>query len=216
MNSINLIRMTAAVLVLALAGEAGAQSEQQRFPRERTQAASCAEINWNQEMVQRHPGLIDACQEVVVAGDRTWARFTAKFVRVEPDGTVIFSVRDRSDRSLEEVRLTPVAGQVAYIGNRPTPFAQLRTTDEISLYVPEGEYGFATQAGVPREQLATVEPAGTTPARSTPAPVAQPMAARRDPLPARLPTTAGVMPWVAILGLFTLLGALALTLSRKA
>ncbi|MCC5793466.1 MAG: hypothetical protein JJT85_01870 [Chromatiales bacterium] len=210
MNSINMIRTTAAVVALAVTGAAGAQSEQQRFPAQRTQAASCAEINWNQEMLQQHPGLIEACQEVVVAGGRTWARFAANFVRVEPDGVVIFSVRDRRDRSLEEVRLTPTEGQVAYIGNRPTPFRQLRTTDVISLYVPEGEYGFATQAGVAPAQVAAAAPA-----RASSAPIAQQTAARREPLPARLPTTAGLLPWVAFAGVLSLLAGLGLTLRRK-
>jgi hypothetical protein len=209
MKSLSAIRLTAALLGVAVVAAAGAQAEQQqRFPTERAQPVSCSEVNWNQEMLQNHPGLIQACREVVVSDGRTWARFEARFVRVDPDGQVVFSVRDQRDRSLEEVMLMPAAGQVAYIDNRATPFRQLRTTDAISLYVPEGEYGFATEPGVPSDQLATVVAPGT-------ARVAEPTVAQRDPLPTVLPRTASALPWVAFAGLMALFGGLSLTWLRR-
>jgi LPXTG-motif cell wall-anchored protein len=204
------LRMAALLGVVALVATAGVQAEErQRFPTERSQPASCAEIEWNQEMLSRHPGLINACQEVVVAGGQNWARFAAQFVRVEPDGSVLFSVRDARDRSVEQVRMTPTAGQVAYINDRATPFRQLRSSDVVNLYVPEGQYGFATQPGVPEDQVATVAPA-----RTEPAPAAQPTVAQRD-LPAVLPRTASNLPWLALSGGLALLGALSLTLLRR-
>ena len=207
MKTLNVYQLrTAAVLGLAaFAVAAGLQAqEEQRFPTERTQRASCADIDWNQEMLGKHPGLIEACQEVVVAGGQTWARFEAKFVRVEPDGTVVFSVRDARDRSIEEVRIMPTAGQVAYIDDRATPFRQLRSRDAVNLYVPEGQYGFATQPGVPQEQVAAVVPAPPTPAEAT-----------TQDLPAVLPRTAGPLPLLALGGLLSLLGGLGLTLRRR-
>jgi LPXTG-motif cell wall-anchored protein len=211
MKSLNAIRLTVAIFGFAITSAAGAVEEQQpRFPAERSQPVSCADVNWNKEMVQNHPGLIDACREVVIANGKTWARFEARFVRVDPDGQVVFSVRDRSDRSLEEVLLMPAAGQMAYIDNRATPFRQLRRTDSINLYVPEGEYGFATQPGAPSEQLATVVVAPDT-GRS----VTQREVAQRDPLPAVLPQTASSLPWLALSGLLALLGGLSLTILRR-
>jgi hypothetical protein len=204
------MRTTALLGLMALAAAAGVQAEErQRFPAERSQLATCAEIEWNQEMLNQHPGLIHACQEVVVAGGQNWARFAANFVRVEPDGTVLFSVRDSRDRSVEEVRMMPTPGQVAYIDNRATPFRQLRSNDLVNLYVPEGRYGFATQPGVPEEQVATAAPV-----RATPAPAAQPTVAQRT-LPAELPRTASFLPWTALTGGFALLGGLSLMLLRR-
>jgi hypothetical protein len=46
-------------------------------------------------------------------------------------------VRDKRDRSIQEVLLVPAPGQVAYIDERPTPFRNLRSADTFSLYVPE-------------------------------------------------------------------------------
>jgi hypothetical protein len=220
MNSLKLIAVTGMLMGVAVTGAAGAQ--EQAFPTERSRPAACADVKWNADMLRRHPTMIEACREVVVVDNATWARFEAKFVRVEPDGEVIFSVRDQSDRSIEEVRLMPAEGQVAYIDNRATPFRQLRTTDAISLYVPEGEYGFATKPGVPREQLAAVV-APTTPA---PRPATSaPMVARSDETPrmvaqsvntpSTLPQTAGPLPWLALGGLLSMLGGLGLTMRRR-
>jgi len=215
MKSLNAIRLSAALLGIAIAGAAGAQQQQpQQFPTEQTRQASCAEVKWNAEMLRLHPDLIGACQEVVVVDGRSWARFAARFVRVDPDESVIFSVRDQRDLTIEDITLVPVAGQVAYIDNRPTPFQQLRASDSVNLYVPEGEYGFATQPGGPKAVLARIAPAATTP-RAAPPVALQQTVAQREPLPVQLPQTAGALPWVAFAGLLLLLGGLGLTLRRS-
>ena len=220
MKKLYVTSMTTALLGLALASTAVAQQLQEDFPAERTRTASCDDVNWNKDMLLYHPSLIDACREVVVVEGETWARFAAKFVRIEPNGNVIFSVRDQSDRSVEEVAMTPAPGQVAYIDDRATPFSQLRTTDSISLYVPEGQYGFATQPGVPREQLATVvvpadsTTSGTATSVTTTTTTTDRTVTQRDSSAAVLPTTASPLPWLALLGFLSLLGGLGLTLRR--
>lgn len=213
------LTMTAVLLGLALASSAVAQQEP--FPGERTSAKSCADVDWNRDMLLNHPSLVDACQEVISVEGENWARFAAKFVRVEPDGNVIFSVRDQRDRSIEEVVLVPNPGQTAYIDDRATPFRNLRTTDSISLYVPEGAYGFATRPGVPREQVARVAaPADST--RSGAAAAADNRSttdrtvARNDSTRTQLPTTAGPLPWLVLAGLLSIFAGLGLTLRRQA
>lgn len=210
MKKLYVSSMTTALLGLALASTAVAQQLQEDFPAERTATASCDDIDWNKDMLRNHPNLIDACQEVVVVEDESWARFAARFVRVESNGDVTFSVRDRNDRIIEEVTLDPTPGQVAYIDDRATPFNKLSTTDRISLYVPEGQYGFATQP-VPQEELATVvEPAEAPVATTT----TDRTVAQRDTSRSVLPTTAGPLPWLALVGFLSMLGALGLTLRR--
>jgi hypothetical protein len=199
--------LTATVLSASLLGVAVAQQDQ--FPREREQAKSCAEVDWNKDMTTNHPRLTEACREVVTADGTNWARFEAKFARVEPDGSVSFSIRDSRDRPIEEVTLQPAVGQVAYIDDRATPFAQLRRDQLVNLYVPEGTYGFVTQPGAPREQVAVV-----TAPTSTRAPAATRVAAA-EPRAATLPATAGPLPWFALGGILSLLGAVGLRLSRR-
>ncbi|MEX0708760.1 MAG: LPXTG cell wall anchor domain-containing protein [Woeseia sp.] len=219
MNRSNVTNMMAVMLGIALAGSAVAQQE--AFQAERKSAKSCSEVDWNTDMTRHHPTLIDACQEVVSVDGENWARFAAKFVRVESDGDVIFSVRDQNDRSVEEVVLEPNPGQTAYIDGRATPFSNLRSTDSISLYVPEGQYGFATQPGVSREQVAKVRaPTDSTrsgsSARVDDTNSTDRTVARNDTRRSQLPTTAGPLPWLVLAGLLSMLAGLGLTLRRKA
>lgn len=205
--------LVATMASTALLGVAVAQ--QQAFPREREQAKSCAEVDWNKDMTTNHPRLTEACREVVTVGGKDWARFEAKFARVEPDGTVSFSIRDSRDRSIEEVSLRPATGQVAYIDDRATPFSQLRPDQLVNLYVPEGQYGFATQPGALPEQVAVVTPpARATAPTTTPTPESTRVAAAQ-PRAAVLPATASPLPWLALGGLLSLLGAGGLRLGRR-
>lgn len=205
MQSVILRSLVATVLSTALLGAAVAQ--QDTFPREREQAKSCAEVDWNKDMTSNHPRLTEACREVVTAGGTDWARFEAKFARVEQDGRVTFSIRDSRDRPIEEVTLQPATGQVAYIDNRATPFSQLDRDQLVNLYVPEGQYGFVTQPGAPRDQIAVVTEPGAAPATTRVA-VAEPRAAM-------LPATAGALPWFAFSGFLALLGAVGIRLGRR-
>lgn len=210
MNRSTAVTMTAGVFGLALATSAVAQQAPD-FPAERDSTASCDAVNWNASMLTNHPRLIGACQEVVVINSESWARFDAGFSKIERDGRVVFNVVDRRDRPIEEVSFMPTTGQVAYLDNRATPFQQLRSTDRISLYVPEGQYGFSTQAGVPREQVAQIiEPA--TPVVTDQA-VAQ-TSTRPTTRAAVLPATASSMPWFALAGFLSMLGGMILTIRR--
>jgi len=207
MNHFTLKGLAAVVLSVSLLGVAGAQ--QQQFPQTRVQAKSCTEVDWNTQMTQSHPRLVEACKEVVTVGGNDWARFEAKFLRMESDGRVSFTIRDSRDRPVEEVTLQLAPGQVAYIDDRATPFAQLRPDQAVNLYVPEGQYGFATRPGVPVEEVAKVTPPATAPAPTRVA------AAPQQQRSAMLPATAGSVTWFALGGMISLLGAFGLMLSRK-
>jgi hypothetical protein len=207
MNSFTLKTLTAVALSISLLGVAGAQ--QQQFPETRVQAKSCNEVDWNAQMTQAHPRLVEACKEVVTVGGSDWARFEAKFLRMEPDGQVSFTIRDRLDRPVEEVVLQLAPGQVAYIDGRATPFTQLRSDQLVNLYVPEGQYGFATQPGVRVEEIARVTPPARAPAPTRVA------AAPTQPRSTMLPATAGSLTWFALGGMISLLSASGLMLSRK-
>ncbi len=221
MNHLKAICAGSVLLGLVLGSATTAAQQQQQFPSQRDQPQDCRDINWNDEMRRNHSALIDACKEVVTAGDRTWARFEARFVRVEQDGEVIFSVRDQRDRSIEEVRLRPNPNQVAYINDRPTPFRQLRSSDTVNLYVPEGGYGFATEPGgelasVERDREATADRDRQD--RDTGTQVAQRDQQRdqqRGQRSDQLPRTASALPWFALGGILSLLGGLSLALRRK-
>lgn len=217
MKTMNLTLISAGLLGLTLALPATAQETGRDFPRERSAQASCDDVAWNANMLETHPRLIDACQEVVVVDGNSWARFDVRFKELQDDGTVVFDVRDRNGRAIEQASFIPVSGQVAYIDNRATPFRQLRSSDAISLYVPEGQYGFATRPGVPAEQVAQSSQSGATTERSvdTRAPVVSDRAvAQASTRQSVLPATSSSLPWFALAGFMSLLGAMLLTMRR--
>jgi hypothetical protein len=208
MRRLSAITLAASVLGFALATLAMAQETQEDFPRQTTSEKTCPDVDWNSHVLEQHPRLIEACREVVEVDGHAWARFHAKFQRVQEDGKVVFAVHDRRDRAVEDVILTPTSGQVAHIDGRETRFQDLSTEQAISLYMPEGQYGFATQAGAPRSQLATVTARAPS---SNQGPTAQ-----RASRSGALPSTTSSLPWLSVLGFLALLGGLALTLRRVA
>lgn len=218
MNRILSTRLTLSLLALAIGGSVSAQQPQTEFPNELERPRTCEDFGWNADMTREHPRVIEACQEAVYAGGEHWARLSARFIRTLADNEVEFSIRDKRDRMIDEVILKTVPGQVAYIDERATPFTSLRADQPVNLYVPEGRYGYATQPGAPREQIATVAPRpAAAPVRTEPAAVAPRSVASTQPeaRPARLPMTAGNTPWLALTGLLSLLAGLGLTLVRR-
>ena len=164
-------------------------------------------------MSTNHPRLTQACRAVFTVDGKDCARFEGKIASIEPDGRVSFSIRDSRDRSIEEVSLRPATGQVAYIDDRATPFSELRSDQLVNLYVPEGQYGFATQPGARPEQVAGVAAPARAPATAPTRDTTR--VAEAQPRSAMLPATAGPLPWLALGGLLSLLGAGGLRLARR-
>lgn len=219
MKTLRVTRLTLSLLALAIAGAVTAQQPATDFPTERTKPASCDDFKWNADMTREHPRVIDACQEAVTADGSTWARLSARFVKVQSDGLVVFSVRDKNDRIIEQVTMEPAPDQVAYIDDRATEFGNLRDTDSINLYVPEGEYGYATKPVSQARFVRVVPVAAVATAPTESEPVEPPMQAvamaDEQPLPSRLPATASLLPWAAVTGALLMFGGLTMRLRRK-
>jgi LPXTG-motif cell wall-anchored protein len=208
MRRLSAITLAASALGFALATSTVAQESQEDFPRQTTSEKSCQDVEWNSHVQEQHPRLIEACQAAAEVDGQAWARFHAKFQRVQEDGKVVFAVHDQRGRAVEDVILTPARGQLAHIDGRETRFQDLPTGQTISLYMPEGQYGFATQAGAPHSQLATVTARAPS---SNQGPTSE-----RASRSGVLPSTASSLPWLSVLGFLALLGGLALTLRRVA
>ncbi len=220
MKTINKTRFTMTLLAVGFAAGALAQQPtSDNFPVARDRPATCEDFKWSDQMLQEYPRVVDACQEVVTVDGQTFARLNAQFVRVQSDGVVSFTVRDRRERFVDELTMLPAAGQKAFINDRPTEFRNLRTTDAINLYAAEGEYGFSTDPRGPREQRAqvrTVVAQSNAPAPAAPVYESSTAVAQVDePAPRMLPQTAGSLPWVALAGMLSLLGGLGLAIQRK-
>jgi hypothetical protein len=214
------LSLTSSLLALAIAGSVAAQAP--NFPPERVAPRTCAEFDFDREMRDEFPRVVGACQEVVVAEGIQWARFDARFARINRDGSVTFKVLDRNERVVDDLTIIPSPGQVAYIDNREVPFDRLQSEAQLNLYAAEGRYGFTTsRTSTTRDQFARTT--RTTTPQPAPAP-RQPaatdwrsdtMMAQQDRRASTLPRTAGPLPWFALGGVLSLAGALGLRLRRR-
>ncbi len=126
-------------------------------------------------------------------------------VSVNSDGSVKSDFRDRSGEKMGAITIMPAPGQRAIIDGNPTRFTDLRPGQVLSIYVPEGMYGFALAPAVPVEQHVRV-------IEIQPEPYVAPtrMVAART-----LPRTAGPLPMLLVGGVLALLGGLGFTARRK-
>ena len=210
MNSHKTIQVTLAVLGLAIAGAAGAQ-QSVPLPVTHVDKAACADFQWSDAMLRERPRLANSCQEVVAYNGVNYARLSANFKSIDRDGTVNFDIQDQRNRILTDVSINPRPGQVVYIDNGTKQFSQLRTTDVVNLYVPEHQYGFSMRPGVAEDELAYVQSPPPAESEAIAASPARAVASQ----PTMLPQTASKIPLLALGGLLSLFGGLALTLVRR-
>ena len=211
------INMTIPLLALALScGVASAQSslntDALSNPKVRVQSCAQVDIAWNLQLIEQYPQIADACQEVVTNNGTKWARFEAKFLRINSDGSVTSEFLDRRGRALGRYTLIPADGQMVTLDGQKQPFSSLRANQQISLYVPEGATALSSEPVVMPDRYARIvryEPSTATPMAQEPSPV---LVADNSPPPrmARLPDTAGPLPWFATAGMLLALGALVL------
>lgn len=212
------IRMAAALIGALCASAAGAQQEPldtRSLPASRVQAASCAEVAWEQDLLALYPRIAEGCQEVVVSDDVKWARFEAAYVRSNRDGSVTLEFNNRQGRSLEELTLTFSPEQRVLIDGRPYRFSDLTRGQQLNVYIPEGMFAVAVEPGAAPEQLAQIVREPIRLAQADPAP----QLAQADRAPAqvepRLPSTAGPLPLTLLAGLVSALAGLGLTIRRR-
>lgn len=223
MNGLGGIRMAATIVSVMCAGAGAAQQAPdagRNLPQPRTEAASCSEVAWEKDLLARYPRVGDGCQEVVISQGRKWARFEADFVRAYDDGRVTLDFKDRRGNSIEQLTLIPAPSQRVRIEGRTYEFKDLRRSQELNVYLPEGMFALATEPGAPPEELAEIvlEPSvRRVQVSPAPQPAAAPLLAQAEPgrMPAVLPATAGPLPWFALAGVLSLLAGGGLTLRRR-
>jgi len=208
-------RLGLTLLGVMFAGTTVAQQplDTENLATTQVQAASCAEVAWEKDLLARYPRIAEGCQEVISANGREWARFEAELLRNNPNGTVTLNFKNRQGRSLETLTLMPVEGQRVAIDSREYRFSELTEGQTLSLYVPEGIFAIASAVGAPTEQLAQIVPEPIQLAQAEPA--RQPATAQPAQTKQMLPRTAGPLPLVAVAGLLSLVGGLGLGIRRR-
>jgi hypothetical protein len=176
--------------------------------------ARCEEVTWHRDLLGKHPFVIDACHDVVIANDERWARFEVEYLGRKADRSVLADFRDADGRSLGLISLRPGENQRVMLDGQPYTWDDVYEGQILNLYVPEGQYGFATEArGTPRELARATD---AEPRRDD-----RDRLARAEPRPfderprQQLPATAGPLPLLGLAGLMSLLGGLGLTMRRR-
>lgn len=214
-TSVQLKTMAAAIALIGTSA-AGAQ-EATNLPDPRVQMQSCEDVDWASDLLTRYPRIAEGCHEVVVANGSKWARFEADFKQRNIDGSVTANVKDRRGRSMGDLTLMPATGQHALIDGQKVRFADLNRGQSLNMYIPEHMFAVATEPGVPPTQLAqiVVEPVQLAQVTNELPQQQQISPQPRQTLPQQLPSTAGPLPWLLLLGQASLLSGLGLSLRRK-
>lgn len=215
-NNRHAIGLPMLILGLACAGGVAAQSQLDtrdlERPAVRTLSCGQVDIDWNVELIDQFPNIPGACHEVVTSHGMKWARFEADFVRVNADGSVTSDFIGAHGRPMGRYTLIPSQGQQVTLDGRKYPFTALRPNQRINLYVPEGATGLASEPAAstpPITRIVRYEPVPAAPMQLAQATPRQPYVADR------LPDTAGPLPWFALGGALSLLGALGLRIGRR-
>ena len=224
------LKLFSAALLLGLAGSGNAIAQQETgasMPRPGTDRASCNDIEWHRDMLRDYPWVADACHEAVTVDGQKWARLEAEFQTFSGDGVLSSNFRDDRGRSLGSIDLMPDSDQRVLLDGRPRKFSELRRGQVLNFYVPQGGYSFATEpAATPAAQLRLAERRDeqqrlddqrradqrrNEPAQRQLAQADQSASTR----PTVLPATAGPLPLLALGGVMSLLGGLALSTRRR-
>lgn len=160
-------------------------------------AASCAAVQWNAQLLAEYPRVAQACHEVIMSDGKKWARFETELVGVNRSGAVKSNFKDRQDQYMGAITIMPDHDQMVAIDGRDYRFSELRAGQMLNVYVPEGAYGFSLAPGAPPAQVVEIS--------EEPAPI----------VVARLPSTAGPLPWFALGGLLSLAGGIGFAIRRR-
>ena len=160
---------------------------------------NCEGIQWSEEAKARYPGIADACQSVEERNGKTYVKFKGEVVNSLRNGEMTVNFEGAG-----KMVLTPPPDMQINIDGRQTPVARLNRGDELTMYVSE-------------DRLAAQFPADETPTAKL---VVVPIMVRETPPPqeeqtASLPSTAGDLPLIGLLGALAIALGGALTLRRK-
>ncbi|MEO8018056.1 MAG: hypothetical protein ABI769_09600 [Pseudomonadota bacterium] len=207
------IRLAIAASLAFTSGAFAQALEVKSLPASEINSAECKSIKWQPEMLARFPRIAEACQEVLYSKGAKFARFTGSLVKVNADGSVKIDFKDRAGGSVGVPTLDPAIDQRVVIDGRRLKFSELKTGSALNFYVPESRFAIATE----------LDAGPTAMARIVPEPDVAPAVSEKPALVARtsfqpvatMPNTASAWPWIAVGGILSLLGAVAMFARRR-
>jgi hypothetical protein len=195
--SIKTITKISTACLIACASAASAQTS---VDRSFTAVANdCNSIQWSDKALATYPTIASACQGVEERSGKKYVKFEGTVKRnVNRGEQLVVNFKDGG-----EVTLTPPAETHLYVNGKRTPVAELARGTELKFYIAEDRLA----AQFPETETQT--------ARLVIVPIVVREQAAEPERMASLPSTASLLPLVALGGVFSLgLGGL-LTLYRR-
>ncbi len=165
------------------------------------QDVTCDDLTWSAEAIEAYAQIDQACLEVVERDGALYAKLEAEVAAQRPTGTMLrYTHSDGSYGPADKV--APESRDfLAMIGDQPTAVRDLTVGQQVRIYVSDAYWSLPQ----PEPEVAAAPP-------PPPPPEPEP---EPEPAPVVLPTTAGMLPWLAVFGaLFLLLGG-ALRIARR-
>lgn len=109
--------------------------------------ATCDDIDWKPQILERFAGIDEACQEVVVRDGKAFAHFEVKLVRARADGNVIVQMRLRDGSLVQSTFFAPRDFRVlSNSGQSKFRFNELSKGDILDVYIPQSRIDGAIRA----------------------------------------------------------------------
>ena len=107
-------------------------------PSIHAQDASCSEIDWKPEILERIQDIDRACQEVVLRDGKWFARFEAKVKSVSENGSIEVKMILRDGSRVDRIFYAPVDFRVvSHTGRTNFRRTQLVPGEHLDIYIPE-------------------------------------------------------------------------------
>ena len=127
--------LTAATLAACMTG-LGASTANAEPPA----GPTCADIQWNGELLKAFPRAPVVCQKVAVRNGKKFARFTAKVTDVTPDSVTVRFLTPAGNEE-RELSLKPGPKSRVEIKGKKVEYSTLRKNDVLTFWVPESQLG---------------------------------------------------------------------------
>ena len=151
------------------------------------QSVTCGNAQYDPEVLARFPNIAKACSQVISKDGEQYAVVKARLDRVDPSGRVGVRVKQPDGSYSKQISIRPRPDLKVKVDGKPATVRDLATPQEITAYVKVRAPEMALPPAEPSEPLVFV-------------PIEEP----QEQL-AALPSTAGILPLVGLLGVGSLL-----------
>lgn len=110
-------------------------------------SASCYEIRYSAEILDRYPMAPAICEEVVERDGKKYARMDATVIGRDGD-VVTVGFKNVFGTQVMDLSIQPAPDSTLTINGKEIPWSKVQRGDQISFYLPERAFGFVTSPGI--------------------------------------------------------------------